>query len=589
MLARSSARNRSVRYIIQMSNFDRGTIHTNNFTRKLAAFILAAVAAAGTAFAQAPSVAAGGIVNHFSYATPGLPNADIAQGSIFDIYGTNIGPATLTTLTGFPIPTIIANTSVQVTSGGTTVDVYLFFVSSIQIVGVLPSRTPIGTGTLTVTVNGQTSAPAPIRVVARSIGILSLNQAGHGPAAMQMPDGLGGVPLNSTSATIKPLGVGVFYGTGGGAVTFDETVGAPVGDLGPEIQALVGGKEARLLYKGRGPGYVGLDQFNVEIPADVSGCYVPVAFRTGNVISNYTTISVAASGACADPKQPPDLTGIDSVGGVVLTRGNSKLTFQGQTFDSTIDSFAGAFTVTDFSKITPGIDNISYTIGACTVTPHKQPENPNPPDNSDAITFLDAGPVLNLTGPNGPKPIERLNTAGVIGYSEQLGGGIAFPPPAPQPEPLYLSPGTYTINNGAGGPQGGVGPFQASLTIPAEFVWTNQDITSVERAQGVEVRWTGADPNLIVNISGSSTAPESATQPENAGYSFSCNAPANAGRFTVPAEVLLLLPPSTLVDGVPTAFLSVTTLGTPVRFNPTGLDYAEFSFAVSISRNVQYK
>lgn len=566
-------------------------IHMNNFVSRIGAFILAAVAVAGTAFAQAPSVAPGGIVNHYSYALSGLPNADIAQGSIFDIFGTNIGPEALTSFAGFPIPTIIANTSVQVTSGGTTVDVYLFYVYKLQIVGVLPSRTPIGTGTLTVTMNGQKSAPEPIRVVARSIGILTLNQAGHGPAAMQIPDGVTiPPPLNSVSAPIKPLGLGVFWGTGAGGVTFDETTGAPFEDLGPGIQALVGGKEARILFKGRAPGTVGLDQFNVEIPADVSGCYVPVAFRTGNVISNYTTISVAASGACADPRQPPDLTGIDSVGGVVLARGNTKFSFQGQNIESTIDSFASAFTVTDFSKITPGVDNISYTIGPCTVTPHKQPENPNPPDNSDAITYLDAGPVLNLTGPNGPKPIERLNAAGVIGYAETLGGGVPIPVPgAPQPEPLYLSPGTYTINNGAGVPQGGVGPFQASLTIPAEFVWTNQDITSVERSQGVEVRWTGADPNLIVNIGGSSRAPESATQPEDAGYSFSCNAPANAGRFTVPAEVLLPLPPSVVEDGVPTGSLSVTTLGTPVRFNPTGLDYAEFAFAVSISRNVQYK
>jgi uncharacterized protein (TIGR03437 family) len=562
----------------------------NTLIRTCLCVIVAAVSI-GAAFAQAPAVATGGIVNHFSYAVPGLPNGDIAQGSIFDIYGTNIGPATLTALSGFPIPTVLANTTVKVTVSGTTVDVYLFFVSAGQIAGVLPSNTPVGTGTLTVTVNGQTSAPAPIRVVARSIGILSLNQAGNGPAVMQMPDGAGGVPLNSVAAPIKPLGVGVFYGTGAGGVTFDETNAAPLQDLGSntQIRALVGGKTARLLYAGRAPGFVGLDQFNVEIPADITGCFAPVAFLTGNVISNYTTISVAPAGsACPDPKQPPDLSGIDRVGGVELVRGNTKFSFQGQTVEMTNDTFASAFTATDFSKITPGPDNISYTVGPCVLTPHKQPENPNPPDNSAAITYLDAGPFLALTGPNGNKQIARLNTAGVIGYSGPLGGGLAFPG-LPPPEPLYLSPGTYTVNNGAGVPQGGVGPFQASLTIPAEFVWSNQDITTVERSQGVEVRWTGADANLIVNISGSSDLPESATQPPDAGYSFSCNAPGSAGRFTVPAEVLLSLPPSGVQEGVPTGNLSVSTLGTPVRFIPTGLDYAEFSFVVSISRVVEYK
>jgi uncharacterized protein (TIGR03437 family) len=559
-----------------MNNF----VFINPCVYRICIIAIAAITVVGTVFAQTPAVAPGGIVNHFSYATPGLPNADIAQGSVFDIYGTNIGPAALTKLAGFPIPTIIANTSVQLTVEGTTVDVYLFFVSSGQTVGVVPSRTPIGTGTLTVTVNGQRSAAVPIKVVAKSIGILSLNQAGYGPAAMQMPDGLGGVPLNSFSETINPLGVGVFYGTGGGAVTFDETNAAPVGDL-PDIRALVGGKEARLLYKGRAPGYVGLDQFNVEIPADVSGCYVPVAFRTGNVVSNYTTISVAESGACSDPKPPPALSGIHKVGIVGMGRSNSNFPI-----DNSIDTFSSAFKVTDFSKVTPiDGDGIAYRIGPCTVLPTKQPVNPNPPDNSGSTTFLDAGPLLALTGPNGPKQIERLDTPGNIAYPRILGGGLVPLPGASETDPLYLSPGTYTINNGAGVPQGGVGPFTASFTIDAEFVWTNGNITSIERSQGFDVKWTGAQMNSIVNIRGSSIAPASATHPEDVGYLFLCNVPSSAGHFNVPPEVLLMLPP----NDVPTGTFTVHNLGTPVRFNASGLDYGEFGFTAIVNRLVQYK
>ena len=556
----------------------------HNPIRGIFAFILAAVAAAGTAFAQAPAVSPGGIVNHFSYALPGLPNADIAQGSIFDIYGTNIGPAVLTRLTGFPIPTVIANTSVQVTVAGTTVDVYLFFVSSLQIVGVLPSRTPIGDGTLTVTVNGQRSEPAPIRVVARSIGILSLNQAGHGPAVMQMPDGVTvPPPLNSVSLSIKPLGVGVFYGTGGGAVTFDETNAAPVGDLGTEIHAMVGGKEARLLYKGRAPGYVGLDQFNVEIPADVSGCYVAVAFRTGNVLSNYTTISVAPNGACPDPKQPPPTTGIDSVGAVSLVSGNFALSFGAQELESTTEVGEATFTATDHSKVTPGPDSIFTTIGPCIVQPLQQPQRP---DNSDAVSYLDAGQSLIVRGPNGDKPLTKNEAGGIIGYGGTLGGGVVIPG-GPAADPLYLTPGTYTITNGAGGPQ--VEPFEASLTIPQEFVWTNRDIKIVERAQGLEVNWTGGDPNSMVSIAGTSTQPDSATQPQDAGYFFECTVPAALGRYTVPPEVLLTLPPSGIDEGVSTGSLTVGTSTVPVRFDATGLDYGEFSYSATIARIVQFQ
>lgn len=538
---------------------------------------------AGAAFAQAPSVAAGGIVNHFSFASPGLPNADIAQGSIFDIYGTNIGPAVLTQLSGFPIPTVLANTSVKVTVGGTTVDVYLFFVSSGQIVGVLPSNTPIGAGTLTVTMNGQQSAPAPIRVVARSIGILSLNQAGYGAAAMQMPDGMGGVPLNSVQAPIKPLGVGVFYGTGSGAVTFDETVAAPAQQLAG-IQAFVDGKEARVLFGGRAPGYVGLDQYNVEIPAGVSGCRIPVAFLAGGVLSNYTTISVSDNGACPDPlpADPLPTTGTQSVGAVRLVRSGSKFPLGEGVIDYISDGGSSAFSVTDFSKISPAPGSIFTTIGPCIVTPLKQPDQP---DNTGSVSSLDAGAVINVKGPNGDKQLAKFNVAGSIGYSTLLGSTpIPGLPPGAAP---YLSPGTYTADNGGGGPQ--VGPFMTSLTIPADFVWTNEAITEVNRGQGLEITWTGGDPSWTVSIAGTSIVPASASQPEDAGYYFSCTVPSAPGRYTVPAQVLMTLPPSVVEDGVSTGGLTVGTFSVPERFNATGIEYGEFSFTHTIARNVEYK
>ncbi len=215
-------------------------------------FCLAALAAPGVAMAQNPAVSPGGIVNHFSYALPGLPNANIAQGSIFDIFGSNMGPQSLAQFAGFPIPTTIAGVSVRVTVSGTSTDMLLFFVSATQIVSILPSRTPVGAATPVVTSNGRASAPAPITVVARSIGLLTLNQAGHGAAAAQLSDGLG--TLNNEIATFKPLDTAIFYGTGGG-VGFDESRGAPFENQNNDgTQVYVGGVQARLLFKGRVPG-----------------------------------------------------------------------------------------------------------------------------------------------------------------------------------------------------------------------------------------------------------------------------------------------------------------------------------------------
>src|SRR5579862_4862690 len=85
-----------------------------------------------SALAQ-PSI--GGIANSASYAVspsdangnPIGPNS-IAQGSIFVIFGTNLGPAALVQAPGLPLGTSLPSsngTSVSVTSGGQTVNAFM--------------------------------------------------------------------------------------------------------------------------------------------------------------------------------------------------------------------------------------------------------------------------------------------------------------------------------------------------------------------------------------------------------------------------------------------------------------------------------
>ena len=86
---------------------------------------LAVLAMAGVfgsfALAQQPSVLAGGIVNNASYTPSALPGSAIAQGSIFVVFGSNMGPATLQTAGGsYPLPTTLGGTTVKITSGSTT-------------------------------------------------------------------------------------------------------------------------------------------------------------------------------------------------------------------------------------------------------------------------------------------------------------------------------------------------------------------------------------------------------------------------------------------------------------------------------------
>src|SRR5438105_15012762 len=139
--------------------------------------IMITASAATMAYAQ-PAIGSGGVLNAASYAFEGLPNSAIAQGSIFVVFGTALGPpppsGQVATSASFPLPTVLpasTGTSIDVTVNGTTVHALMIYTSPTQIAAVLPSNTPVGTGTITVNYNGQASASAPITVVANSVGI----------------------------------------------------------------------------------------------------------------------------------------------------------------------------------------------------------------------------------------------------------------------------------------------------------------------------------------------------------------------------------------------------------------------------------
>src|SRR5580658_8379604 len=73
------------------------------------------------------------IENGASYIAQGLPNAGIAQGSIFVVMGTNLGPSPIVI---DPVPfesTNLSGTSVSVTVGTTTVSAPMYYTSAAQV------------------------------------------------------------------------------------------------------------------------------------------------------------------------------------------------------------------------------------------------------------------------------------------------------------------------------------------------------------------------------------------------------------------------------------------------------------------------
>ena len=94
----------------------------------------------GTASAQLPLIYYRGVLNSASYMSPGLPGGGIARGSVFSIFGSNIGPASSPSL-AFPLQTTLGNVSVTVSSGSNVVHAIPIYVGSSQINAITVSYT----------------------------------------------------------------------------------------------------------------------------------------------------------------------------------------------------------------------------------------------------------------------------------------------------------------------------------------------------------------------------------------------------------------------------------------------------------------
>ena len=135
------------------------------------------------------------IVNTASYLTPpqdsnGNPvgNDVIAEGSIFIVFGAGLGPTAPTYPAGLPLPTTLpasTGTSISISAGGQTIAAYMFYTSALQVQAILPSTTPVGSASVTLSYNGKTSASFTISVMPSRLGIFTSNSQGYGIAAAQ--------------------------------------------------------------------------------------------------------------------------------------------------------------------------------------------------------------------------------------------------------------------------------------------------------------------------------------------------------------------------------------------------------------------
>ncbi|MGD1069665.1 MAG: hypothetical protein ABSB15_05950 [Bryobacteraceae bacterium] len=486
-----------------------------------------------------------GIVNPASNIPPGLPNSGIAQGSLFVVYGNNLASAGLLQATTLPLPNSLGVTSIAVTVNGTTVSApidYTYGGALDQVAAVLPSNTPVGGGTLTLTFNGGLRANYPITVVASNFGISTVNESGSGAAVVTFANYSVVSPTNSA----KPGDNLVLWGTGLGPLPAGQSdaSGAVGGNLPTTLEVFVGGVPATILYQGRTPTAVGLDQINFTVPLTAPlGCNVGIVVQTTAptaTVSNGPTIALASTdGApCSDPTQ--------YVPESYLSKSSTQTVYVGVKQTNSLNGFTGAgnnpsvnsnfkasagffqFTQAQLATATSSL-NTEPTLGSClTGTVAGSGSGGGLP----VATYLNGGASVTLTPPSG---------APIVLPSQSSGSELIY-----QSTNLIAVPsGTWGFSDGMGATgANSVGPVSFNFPVPASINWTNEtNLASgvpIDRTQPLTITWTGGDSNGYVDIQTTGQVGLSGS-PAYTSY-FDCSAPTSAGSFTIPPSILASMP-----------------------------------------------
>jgi len=251
------------------------------------------------------SVIPGGIITTVNPAvgTPLLNSGgfgeNLAPGTLVSIFGTDLANGTEGWL-GPPAPTRLGGVRVKVGDRFAPV----FFVSPGQINALIPYETPVGSVPITiVTGPGAQGNTVTVDLARTAPGIFTVG--GDQGAVLNGADNIPTIAAPEGtfpgSHPARPGDVVIIYAAGLGPVTPDLPSGIGSGANGTAIPLLnrhpsvrIGGQTAAIQFDGLAPGFVGLYQLNVVVPADTpAGPAVPVVITSAEgQTSNTATMAV---------------------------------------------------------------------------------------------------------------------------------------------------------------------------------------------------------------------------------------------------------------------------------------------------------
>ena len=242
-----------------------------------------------------PSLNTGGTINNASFA----PNAPVAPGSLVSIFGTGLSD-TNQAASGVPLPVTLGATSL--TLGGIPVPLIHAFPLQVdaQVPWELAGQSQAQLAIVTDDLNGNTTS-VPLAQFSPGLYTATGTGAGQGAILINGTTTLA-APANS-QYNGQPARRGVDYieifATGLGPVTNPPATGAPAPSAAlawttNTVTVAIGNVPATVSFAGLAPGWVGLYQVDVEVPANAPvGDAVQVALSVNGVpATNQVTMAV---------------------------------------------------------------------------------------------------------------------------------------------------------------------------------------------------------------------------------------------------------------------------------------------------------
>jgi uncharacterized protein (TIGR03437 family) len=233
---------------------------------------------------SSPQISAGGIVNAASFQSP------ITRGALASIFGSNLAGG-IAGATEVPLKTTLGG--VQVIVAGKLAP--LVYVSPTQINFQVPFEAPVtGTVAVVVTRDGTLSTPQNAVMAEYAPGVFTYARTATAldPVIVHVDSSLVS-PTNPATANE----ILIVYATGAGSFDHPPATGAaavssPLANSLVTPTVKVGGAAAQVQFAGLTPGFVGLLQINIQLPATLlAGTSLPLTIAFGS--STAPTVNLA--------------------------------------------------------------------------------------------------------------------------------------------------------------------------------------------------------------------------------------------------------------------------------------------------------